>query len=514
MAVEANLHLRIPDRTLQRARAFALGNDLESAINDLANSGAVLAAFARLNPGAVVGLEVNASNELVHWFLAFDNSEVLYGILPIIFCDGAFAKNAVCPRGILGISALTIEMRVVILAIACVKNENTESWTYTLSKFRQTAIGQLVLGGSVLVVSDRDGGLRAAKRAIFPRAPFLFCILHIIKNAKQAGIRGDFKLLVKIAKAASLAERDRLMVRLNQSSPALVYWLRAVAGLSDDEWQTAPHGAKGRSLVGIVTNNAAEAANSKLLRSEHGGQSLREMTPGPMLSAVIELFSSQARSLRESSRNLVDRSIKYRIGFTYASMRMFMQQQSESRFYDVTERAHGLFVVSRRGTNAVARLVWRNENGVCCDCCFFTQFRVLCRHIIAVFSTLKSREGPLKNASNIRQLLKQGGIGDAWSISRFVKAFGNLHVCSPTAAEVSSDMQQTVFPMNIRLPAPVKQRGRPAKKRIRSAFEVGRAAVIRRAGIADGTRCVICFICSEVGHNMRSCPSLVNEIED
>ena len=344
-AVDEQLSLRIPDSTLQRSRNLVLGNKLELAAEELLDIGAVLAAYERLNPGAVVGLDVDASNELVHWFVSFENSGIIQGLLPLVFCDGAHIKNTVCRRFILAISALNTARQLVILAIACVKSESTESWTYMFNMFSRTALGQLALLGRVVLVSDRDGGLRAAARHVFPLALVRFCIVHIIKNAKQARIRGNFRLLVRIAKAGSPFDRDRLMAELKRTSPALVTWL-SNSSMSENQWQSA----SGFAFFGCVTSNAAESANSKLLRPAHAIQSLREMTPGPMLREAMNIFSSQATQFRARSLNL---SMSH-LAFTKPAVQLFMKQQVESRSYVVFERGLFDYLVSRAGKTVAA----------------------------------------------------------------------------------------------------------------------------------------------------------------
>lgn len=74
-AVNEHLGLRISDRTLQRARNLVVGN--------------------------------------IHG-----------GLLPVLFCDGAHTKTHVCKRFLLIISALNAERQLVILAVACVKNDS------------------------------------------------------------------------------------------------------------------------------------------------------------------------------------------------------------------------------------------------------------------------------------------------------------------------------------------------------------------------------------------------------
>jgi hypothetical protein len=492
MAVNSLLHLRVPLHTVQRARREVLGNKTKEAGKKLADIGALLAAYAKLNPRDVIDLDVDGSNQLLHWFLAFDNTSLADGVLPILFCDGAHTKNPVCKGVILVISALSTEMKLVILAIAFVKNESTATWTYMFTKFSKTALGNRALRGLLVLMSDRDGGLRAAGLKVFPRVVQRYCILHIIKNAKKARCRGIFRLLVKVAEAGTLWERDKVWTEMQQSSPSIVSWLLRESGLSDFQFQVAPIVASGTPCFGIVTNNTAECANSKLDKPIASSiLSLRDMTPGPMLRETMKLFSIQANDLRAHS----DQLSAFPSSFTKHALRLFLHQQRESRHYDVQVRGIGSYIVRRKGTSAASRHVWKNpaDHSWWCDCYYLLQFRIMCRHMLAVLGSMSSRHP--------RQLLQHGGIGDMWSKAKYMTAFGSLEVLFPSEAEEISCLQQVIFPRNVQIPVPVPQRGRPKKNRIKSFSEGLRAA----ACMSAGTRGVVCSICGEHGHNMRRC---------
>jgi hypothetical protein len=500
-AVKEMLGLRIPIHTLSRARNIVLGNKAEQARNELADIGALLAAYSKLNPRAVIDLDVNARNELLRWFLAFDNTGLSDGLLPILFCDGAHTKNPVCKGVILVISALTTERELVILAIAFVQNESFESWTYMFSMFSRTAMGQCAVQGLLVLMSDRDGGLRAAGLNVFPRANQRYCIVHIIKNAKKARAGPEFHLLVKLAKAGSLWERDKVWMDLQHSSPKTVSWLQD-SGLHDFQYQAAPLVARGIPCFGIVTSNPAESANSMMNRSSHDALPLRHMTPASMCREAMKLYSSQANNLRDRSLQLS----RFHSSFTKSAVQLFLHQQRESRHYDVQMRGIDSYLVSRRGTSAMSRHVCHtSDHSWWCDCCFHLQFRIMCRHMLAVLCS--------KSPYNRHRLLQHGGIGDMWSKANYTRAFGLLQVPFPSIADEESCLQQGIFPRNVRLPPPVRQRGRPRKLRFKSFSEGHRAAAIRRAGMSAATRGVVCSLCGEFGHNIRRC-KILYEMDD
>ena len=511
--VDLRLNINVLSHTVQRARRFVLGEDVDQANQALADIGAVAAAYLSLNPGAVVDLTVDSSNKLKYWFVAFDNSDILCGIQCVLFCDGGHIKNPACRRVVLAISALDLENRVIILALALVATESTESWTYMLHQFSRTAVGIRARSGAMVLMSDRDGGLRSAAKSVFPCTYLRFCILHVIKNMEKARIRGDFRLLIKIARTGSIEERDRLMIDLQRSSPLVVSWLRK--NLRDIEWQLAELVQKGFAVQGAITNNVAESTMSKLLRP--GSDlvlSLREMTPGPMFQEAMHIFSRQAQLRRYHCMELSRRAgsgMKLH-QFTLYALRMYMKEQNESKYYRVEEQGPKVFAVKRKNPSVkhkdslciaesadVARTVKVNERGnIICTCCSSQQYGRLCRHIQAVVGK-KYRELGFP---------RYAGIGNAWESANYIRAFGSFQAPAPHTEQIFQCLQQTSFPRKVEIPPPVPQRGRLKKARRKSALERDRAGILKREGLPPGTVCVVCSICRQLGHNMRTCPIL------
>jgi hypothetical protein len=280
-----------------------------------------------------------------------------------------------------------------------------------------------------------------------------------------------------------------------------------IAPAFDYQIQAAPVLTRGLAICGCVTNNPAESANAGLNKPLYGAQSLRvqslrEMTPGPMLRAAMQVFSEQATRFRQHALRITSLPV----GYTKHAVQLFMEQQLESRNYDVTVRGICSYVVTRRETSTPGRHVSKDSNDIWdCECCFVQQYRILCRHILAVINSLESAHG---HKHCCRLLLRQGGIGGLWSKAEYVRAFGSLEVLVPSAAEELRCLEQTRFPRNVQIPAPVPRRGRPKKNRIKSVREGLRASAMRSAGLPLGTPASMCSICGQPGHNMRTCTYL------
>jgi hypothetical protein len=94
--IDRELNLNLPAHALNRARKLLFREDVDQVNKDLADIGATCAAYARLNPRAVVNVEVDSDNQFKQWGIAFDNSGIVDCILDVLFADGGHTKNPAC----------------------------------------------------------------------------------------------------------------------------------------------------------------------------------------------------------------------------------------------------------------------------------------------------------------------------------------------------------------------------------------------------------------------------------
>ena len=127
----------------------------------------------------------------------------------------------------------------------------------------------------------------------------------------------------------------------------------------------------------------------------------------------------------------------------------------------------------------------------------------MCMHIISVIKGTELR----------KDLFKSGGIGKKWSTEKFT-AFADFEVRAPSSNEILAQQMQTLFPAKILLPMVSWKRGWPKKARALSASERYHRAGLKKANLPLDSKVVVCGICQQPGHNMRTCPRMQNFLAD
>jgi hypothetical protein len=142
------------------------------------------------------------------------------------------------------------------------------------------------------------------------------------------------------------------------------------------EWLDDNLEATQYQAYGIVTNNTAECLFAHLCLPDLKDLAMRQMTAGPMICKMMELFQKQATKLRKKA--LASETYTYK--FSLPAVNDFMQQ-----------------------CNASVRCSCRELKWIC-ECGRDSMMETLCRHIIAV----------IKDKASRRALMKDGGIGSKW----------------------------------------------------------------------------------------------------
>ena len=86
-------------------------------------------------------------------------------------------------------------------AIGIVEGENKKTWTWFLSAVR-SGLGIEGGGEGIVILSDREKGIKKAVKRLFPGAAHSYCVFHIQKNAKLHFKTALDGLLFKAAKAS------------------------------------------------------------------------------------------------------------------------------------------------------------------------------------------------------------------------------------------------------------------------------------------------------------------------
>jgi len=72
--------------------------------------------------------------------------------------------------------------QLITAAWAIVQNESEEAWTWFLQEAEASCLGDFFRKADMTVISDRDKGLAAAVKKVFPEAWHRYCLVHILRN--------------------------------------------------------------------------------------------------------------------------------------------------------------------------------------------------------------------------------------------------------------------------------------------------------------------------------------------
>lgn len=102
---------------------------------------------------------------------------------PVVALDVCHTKNRKYPMQPFLTSVLDGNMEVLILCFALAPVENTDNWSWFLKLLDNCSI-QGIEEVKLSLVSDRQKGLKAAVRDVFPGKVHAYCAHHIRGNVK------------------------------------------------------------------------------------------------------------------------------------------------------------------------------------------------------------------------------------------------------------------------------------------------------------------------------------------
>ena len=97
-------------------------------------------------------------------------------------------------------------------AIGFTEGENKETWSWFLSAVR-TGLGIVDGGDGIVILSDREKGIKKAVKRLLPHAAHSYCVFHIQKNEKLHYKTALDGLLFKAAKAPTKMVSELLWTR-------------------------------------------------------------------------------------------------------------------------------------------------------------------------------------------------------------------------------------------------------------------------------------------------------------
>ncbi|KAG5560642.1 hypothetical protein RHGRI_003838 [Rhododendron griersonianum] len=145
------------------------------------------------DPESVFEIEVDTeTNRFKRLFVAF--SACIYGfkhLRPLLFVDGTFLKGNF-KGSLLSASAKDGDKGLFPLCIGVADSESNENWLWFMKKLRDILDGDT---RSIVFVSDRNAGIKAAVPRVFPTGFHGYCLYHLKNNlrGRLTGGRNKYK---------------------------------------------------------------------------------------------------------------------------------------------------------------------------------------------------------------------------------------------------------------------------------------------------------------------------------
>lgn len=442
------------------------------------------------NPGSTIILCKTDSNKFQRLFLCYEASAVGFvSCRPLLGLDGTHLKSKY--QGIL-LAATATDARGSLfpLAFGIVDIENDDNWLWFLSNVRsvlETHIPTIIDEDYALtLLSDRQKGLVEAANTVFPHSAHGYCLKHLEANFYKAYKHPELKsLLWKAARAITVDEFEEALQNMRTINYASVDWLLSHA--HPMHWAEVYFSGH---RYGHLTSNIAESLNSWLLQA-------REQPLLPMLETIRHQLMHWFVERRDSAVKLND-------AFLVSEVSKAMQAlMIRARRYRSINIAGGTYEV--KSLETFKEYAVDLERGTC-SCHAYQSQGFPCGHAINVI--LSKREDPQKYAKpfftvaaytqtyanaifppaasvdlNFPLEFEDSDIGLAW----LAGGISDNDVGSESDKENEED--SVLNPPNTRRPV-----GRPKKRWIRTQSE---------------RRPFRCGRCKALGHNSRSCTSVI-----
>ncbi|KAH9150167.1 hypothetical protein LEN26_004105, partial [Aphanomyces euteiches] len=284
---------------------------------------------------------------------------------PVVALDGTYLKDLMNSNGVLLVATTKDpNNHLLVLGIAIVPVENYDNWQWFMRHLQVAGI----LDGDVVILSDRDKGLKKACKDVCPQLSHRFCLRHIVANirsSKDMSLTPDEERLVyRLATRSSRDSFESVSQKLLSTNPKAFQYMMNEETLPRENWASY---AISHPTFGNLTSNLGESANQWL------GKDLRS-------SNVLEL------RWRKLSSKLPDE------GLTSFHQRKFDDLNSKAKLIQILPSTPGKeYLTFYDDPLATSGHKWRNVDisSLECDCRDWFDQQRPCVHATACLNSAK-----------------------------------------------------------------------------------------------------------------------------
>ncbi|WOL13418.1 hypothetical protein Cni_G22188 [Canna indica] len=274
---------------------------------------------------------------------------------PIICIDATHLRGKY-PGALMIATIVDAESRLFSVAFGVCEIEKRDTWEWFLDEFAHCIPSFRDLS----IMSDRNSGILAVVRKVFPKASHGYCMVHLAKNLiHDVKINVGCPLFWYAARATTEHNFNKCMQKLLDIHEPSYQW---VTRLEKERWATLFF--LGRRYD-IITTNAVESMNS-LFRE------VREMP----ITTLIELTRGKVAEWFYKSRKV---SLKLSGILTKRAEDILIENRSKCRWYSVHPHTDHCYQVHTSNQIVIVDLPNRS-----CSCNKFQIFGIPCSHVMAV----------------------------------------------------------------------------------------------------------------------------------
>lgn len=344
--------------------------------------------------------------------------------------------------------------------------EDYDNWHYFLHHFQNAGMGSNI----TFIMSDRDKGLIAAAKEVFPLTPHAKCLRHLSENFKKVFTKHDTVVLLSMARAfthqhynnhrndIARAPKGEAMIRwIDNAYPSM--WCRAKFPIA---------------RLGVTTSNSIEIVFNTFKKARHlPALELLLWIEGYVLANRFKMFKLAQNATTTMSPAIV---------------KDLESESTKATNLTVSQVGEATGTVLFYGTSQV-REFSVNVDDKTCSCGMFQEMKFPCSHAVKLIT------------SSLGQLPEQY-CSDVHSI-QWMKQMYNVEIDGFTSIATTKEMlhqlagTRNIDLVNILPPTRHVQRGRKRKNRIESQSTSTNA---RSTG-----NIVVCPVCGRPGHRRENC---------
>jgi MULE transposase domain/SWIM zinc finger len=361
-------------------------------------------------------------------------------------------------------ASLNPNKNLVILAQAIMPTEDYDNWLYFLRHFQMAGLGSNIK----FIMSDRDKGLIAAAKQVFPSIPHSKCLRHLSENFKKLFSNTSTIVLKQMA----MAFTHQAYTRCRNSLSALAKGADMIKWIDNADPKTWCRSKFPVPRLGVTTSNSIEIVFSTFKKAKH-------LPPLELLLWIEGYILANRFKMLELAQNAPGT-------LSPAIVKDLEDESTKATNLHVNRVGEATGTILYYGTSHVQEFSVDLNNGTC-TCGRFQEMMFPCSHAVKLITDSLGRlpEAFCSDVHTVRQMKRMYNV----EVDGFTSIATTKETLHAFAVSHSMDLVDILPPTRRVL------RGRKRKNRIESQST--------SSNTKNGN--VVCPVCNRPGHRRENC---------